>query len=241
MRRSDMKSLNLWWSQNPIPGNFGDILSPIILRKLGYNIVRTERSSSRKFMCIGSTVNFIKTDDTVWGTGIMQDSHSIEKNANYLAVRGPLTGEKVGCETYGDPGLLCSHLWRMESGDKKELGIIPHYVDYKQEDTGNHKQINILNSDPIKVIKDIVECDSIISSSLHGIVVAHSYGIPAGWWKPSDKLSGDGSKFRDYAESVGIDLMPSKTYNSVKMTLPDPLKIKEVQKNLLSALSDFTR
>lgn len=231
-----MESLNLWWSQTPIPGNFGDILSPVLLRKLGYNVIKTSRNTSRKFMCIGSTAKFIKEDDTVWGTGIMQLSDSIEKNANYLAVRGPLTGEKVGCETYGDPGLLCSHLWKMEAEHKKELGIIPHYVDYKQEDTGNHKQINILNSDPIEVIKDITECDSIISSSLHGIIVAHSYGIPAGWWKPSDKLSGDGSKFRDYAESVGIDLIPSKTYSAVKMTLPDPLKIKEVQKNLLSVL-----
>lgn len=233
------RTIDLWWSPSPRPGNFGDILSPIILKKLGYSIKEARRTSSGKFMCIGSTAKFIKPGDTVWGTGIMRDSDPIEKNAKYLAVRGPLTGNKIGCDVYGDPGLLCSHFWPIVRTATKSLGVLPHYVDYKQHDVGGINQIDILNANPIEVVKQINEYDSIISSSLHGIIVAHSFGIPAGWWQPSNKLSGDGSKFEDYALSVGIKLTPEKDYKKVTMTLPPHEKIKQIQKNLLNALQSY--
>jgi hypothetical protein len=234
-----MKDIKLWWPQSPKPGNFGDILSPFILKKLGYSIIEANRNASGKFMCIGSTAKFIKPNDIVWGTGIMRDSDPIEKNARYLAVRGPLTGNKVGCNVYGDPGLLCSHFWPMEKTNTKPLGFIPHYVDYKKHDVGNNDQINLLNANPVEVMKEVVKYNSIISSSLHGIIVAHSYGIPAGWWQPSDKLSGDGSKFEDYARSVDIKLKPFKNYKNVVMTLPTQEKIKQIQENLLDALQSY--
>lgn len=232
-----MKNINLWWSSSPKPGNFGDILSPFILREMGYTITEANRNSSGKFMCIGSTAKFIKPNDTVWGTGIMRDFDPIEKNAKYLAVRGPLTGAKVGCNIYGDPGLLCSHFWPMKSVERNPLGFIPHYVDYNKHDIDGNDQINLLNANPIKVINEVIKYDSIISSSLHGIIVAHSYGIPAGWWQPSNKLSGDGSKFEDYARSVDIKLKPSKNYKNVIMTLPTQEKIKQIQERLLNAIT----
>ena len=233
-----MKYVNMWWSQAPSPGNFGDILSPFILNKLGYTVRIAHRDSSNKFMCIGSTAKFIKPNDVVWGTGIMRDSDPIEKNAKYLAVRGPLTGNKVGCNVYGDPGLLCSYFWPISSSNKKPLGVIPHYVDYNKYNVDGHDQINLLNSNPLNVIKEIVKYDSIVSSSLHGIIVAHSYGIPAGWWQPSNRLSGDGSKFEDYARSVDIKLEPSKDYKNVIMALPTQEKIKQIQENLLNAIQN---
>jgi hypothetical protein len=235
------KNIKLWWSSSPKPGNFGDILSPFILREMGYTVTEVNRNSSGKFMCIGSTAKFIKPDDIVWGTGIMRNSDPIEKNAKYLAVRGPLTGAKVGCDIYGDPGLLCSHFWPLEKKETKRLGFIPHYVDYKKYDVGGNDQINLLNSNPIEVMKHVVKYDSIISSSLHGIIVAHSYGIPAGWWQPSNKLDGDGSKFEDYARSVDIELKPSKNYKNVVMTLPTKEKIKQIQGRLLNAITRTLR
>jgi hypothetical protein len=47
-----------------------------------------------------------------------------------------------------------------------------------------------------------------VSSSLHGIIVAHAFGIPAAWLRWSDKLSGDGVKFRDHAALVGLSMQP---------------------------------
>ena len=123
----------------------------------------------------------------------------------------------------------------MEKVNTKPLGFIPHYVDYQKENTGGHDEIKLLNKNPVEVMRQVNKYDSIISSSLHGIIVAHSYGIPAGWWKPSDKLKGDGSKFEDYAKSVGITLEPESDWKKVKMTLPPPETIKEIQDRLLNA------
>jgi hypothetical protein len=51
-----------------------------------------------------------------------------------------------------------------------------------------------------------------LSSSLHGLIVAHAYGIPAVWCDFADRphaIAGDGTKFHDYFASIGLhDLSP---------------------------------
>ena len=232
-----MKTIKAWWSRGPSPGNMGDILTPILLKKLGINATCCSRRRSEKLMGIGSTAKFIKPNDIVWGTGIMRDSDPIEKNAQYLAVRGPLTGRKVGCKVYGDAGLLTGKLFPYDGKCQEATAIVPHYVDRGIEAGGLH-EIDIINGDPIKVAHEIASYGKIISTSLHGIIIAHSYGVPAAWWKPTDKLNGDGSKFEDYALSVGINLKPESDINKVVWTLPDPKVIDSIQNKLINVIQD---
>lgn len=231
------KEINLFWMKNPKPGNMGDILPPFIFEKLGFKPKYVSENTENKLLSIGSIISRVNEGDTVWGSGIIHRKNKIELDANYLAVRGPLTGEQVGCQTYGDPALLCPLFWKFENESTiKKIGIVPHYVDYELVDG---EKINILNANPINVIKNIIKYESIVSSSLHGIIIAHAYGIPAAWIKLSNNLTGDNSKFEDYALSVDIELRPYDKIEDVKFVLPDSKKIEKIQQDLLNKVNEI--
>ncbi|HCI5723053.1 TPA: hypothetical protein NPO34_005233, partial [Klebsiella variicola subsp. variicola] len=53
------------------------------------------------------------------------------------------------------------------------------------------------------VVDEIISCEYILSTSLHGVIVAQAYDIPTLWIKHND-INTDGIKFYDYFDSVGI-------------------------------------
>jgi hypothetical protein len=125
------------------------------------------------------------------------------------AVRGPYTREQVGAgcpDVYGDPALLLPRFHVPRFPKMHRVGIVPHYVDYHlvKSIVKDCPVINVLNENPIEVADQICECEYIISSSLHGLIVANAYGIPAGWAEFSDDVNGAGFKFHDYYAAIGV-------------------------------------
>ena len=56
-------------------------------------------------------------------------------------------------------------------------------------------------------LDEVSECEHIISTSLHGLIVAQAYGIPVGWAVMSTsetQIPGGNTKFEDYFASVGL-------------------------------------
>jgi pyruvyltransferase len=153
----------------------------------------------------------------VWGTGIAFSDTFIRKPLKIHAVRGPISREIVqrfghDCpEVYGDPCLLLPKFYKgCPTSSMYKLGIIPHVIDYQavrtKYYTHSHVQIIDLFAGIEEVVNRVLECDVLISSSLHGIIVAHTYGRPCMWVKFSDNILGDGTKFHDYLRSVGHDI-----------------------------------
>jgi hypothetical protein len=101
------------------------------------------------------------------------------------------------------------------------VGVFAHYCDLEDPQilAGKWNVINPLG-DPLAVIDHMRKFSPILSSSLHGIILAHAYGIPAAWVRLSDKLFGDGVKFADYADSVGITLTPYARLEDAVPVLP---------------------
>lgn len=158
----------------------------------------------------------------IWSTGFISYSNDehycVRKVNNVASVRGELSkkrlegilGKKLDVPT-GDGGLLASSLIDNKNEKKFSIGIIPHFKE-KHEPRFKELQANYNNSviidltdEPMNVIKAISQCEVIISSSLHGLVVADSFGIPNMRLVYSDKLLGDGFKFDDYYSSYNVE------------------------------------
>lgn len=222
-----------WWSkarfENSKLENFGDALVPFLLENTTSEEFQWVRpNTNRKFgifkrkhyLIIGSIISAATSHSIVWGTGIIQSKDRVKK-AKFLAVRGPKTRDRLlelGHNVpaiYGDPAVLLALLYKQNPKDiKYEYGIVPHYVDYelvkeKYSKYSDIKIINLLTNDVEDVINQFLQCKRILSSSLHGLIVAHTFRIPALWTKVSDKLSGDDIKFQDYFSSVNLNPIES--------------------------------
>lgn len=196
----------------------------------------------QNYLCIGSTImSFDMRNTIVWGTGLLNDKKGFRvksKPKEIRAVRGPLTRQwllEQGVEcpaVYGDPALLLPLYYMPHRNKKYKLGIIPHYTDLTDETV---KSISVL--DGVKLIKisgyknwldfidQINECDFIVSSSLHGIIVSEAYNVPSLWvkFKSSNYIDGWDYKFHDFYCSLGKDIEP---YWVSKTTTYDDLLAK---------------
>lgn len=203
--------------------NYGDLLSKYIVERLSgkeiryYNAPKNRKKwfKTEFLMAIGSIMSYANTKAKVWGSGIISQQDTFGP-ATFYAVRGPKSRQRIlevgyACpQIYGDPALLLPTFFNPKRTITHDLGIIPHYVDYSlvKEAYASYpeiKVIDLLGMNVETITKEILSCDKTISSSLHGLIVSHAYGIPSVWVKYSDKLTGDNIKFEDYLLSVGLE------------------------------------
>lgn len=264
------KSIPLfWWSsvkfEKKQSENFGDIVGPYLIKKItgvGSRFVQPKKRSltdyfTKVYFTVGSILQHADSNSIVWGSGLI-DALTTIKKAKFLAVRGPRTrqilinqGHDVP-EIYGDPALLLPKFYNPKVQPKFSIGIVPHYVDYGlvceiYKSIPEIKVINLLDNSVESVVNQIISCESIISSSLHGLIVAHAYGKPTIWVKFSEKIFGDGIKFFDYLESVskyeltvielnkGLNLSEIKELFSKKGFKIEPKSIENLQKGLIDS------
>ena len=219
-----------------------------------HNLPKPKLSLRRKIS------KFIKSPISVWGTGFINQSPSSYKTllrkVKVYAVRGKITLDRLHeyknvkfvHDVLGDPGLLANRLIDVNKVEKKyKLGIIPHYVD---KDNSLLKNIQVENSimidiqqKPEIVLKQIAECENIISSAMHGLIVADSLGIPNVRMVVSGKLFGGDYKFRDYYSAFDMEL-PSAVVLSPETIIKDidfikqqyqikPQQVEQICQNLL--------
>lgn len=106
---------------------------------------------------------------------------------------------------------------------KYTIGIIPHYKEQdepvfgKLADTFSKSVLINLKAEPMSVYEQIGSCEYVISSSLHGLIISDSFGIPNLHVKATDKLIGgkDGFKFKDYFSGYELEDNPFDINNNV--------------------------
>ncbi len=203
---------NAFWCLNL---NFGDRLTPFIIERFAGEkpFYIDLKDDTKKVMAVGSTLNWANKSCVVWGSGIGNKDEWVNPETTIKAVRGKLSYEacmksKVECpEVFGDPAIILPKLYLPKTYMKYEIGVLPHYIeqdlvfDFILE--RGYKFINVFDEIE-KVINDICSCDCILSSSLHGLIVADAYQIPNKWVVISDRLCGDGTKFHDYYSTTTL-------------------------------------
>ncbi len=186
----------------------------------------------------------------VWGTGFINYAHGDEKfykkNMIFKAVRGNLTknrvekiiGRKLNIPT-ADGGLLASYFIDKIPQKKYDVGIIAHFREkeckefqWLLEKFDNSTFIDVQDS-PENVTKKIAECKTIISSSLHGLIISDSLNIPNIHIVVSDKLIGDGYKFDDYYSSYNLKHEYIKSSDIPSLTLDKIIKNYKISKNMV--------
>jgi pyruvyltransferase len=161
----------------------------------------------------GSLLNF-----SIWGSGYLSEGHRLVNPPNtLLALRGELSRKKIkdafamDTDILGDPGLLFSEYYNPNPLKKFKVGIIPHFKEEGDKIVNDIRSyygpdINIISPrlDIFEFANQVKMCEKILSSSLHGLVLAEAYGIPTARITISDKVIGGDFKFIDYYSGVGI-------------------------------------
>lgn len=216
--------------------NLGDDLNVYLMELLTrkkvvtyYNCFRKKREN---YLCIGSTLEFLSDEHSiVWGSGAICGTTPLKIHPKkVLAVRGPLTrdyllSQGIKCpEIYGDPALLLPLVYSPKVHKKYRIGIIPHFVDinnqYLKEFIANNNNVKLIKIQSYRnwktFINEVNECEFVMSSSLHGLIISDAYSIPNIWIKFSDDVIGDGFKFRDYYASVNKNITDPIIIDSAK-------------------------
>lgn len=234
---------NLFWHFVPNFGmNFGDWIGPYLFEKMtGQNPVlfrpKWATWGGSYYSTVGSILHLIQNRDTaiVWGSGAIRPDARFPSPKEILAVRGPLSREVCVQQGYkcpkcfGDPAvLLPEYIDLSKIGKTRAIGIVPHYVDFEVASRilGKYQDVKVIDvkRSVEDVVTDIASCELILSSSLHGLIVAHCFGVRAAWVQFSDRIIGGGFKFRDYYSSVEVGEIDPITISS-EVTLTELINI----------------
>lgn len=216
--------------------NFGDELGPVVVAALAGASIPVVNGASENaatpsagghLLALGSILHLAGPRDVVWGSGINPTrlpefaglrltgkrwrQQRLFRSLSFRAVRGPLTArlltQRFGIETprvFGDPALLLPRLVPGVRAPVRRYGVIPHYRD-AESFTGQAHVTSVL-APWRETLAFILGCELVIASSLHALIVAEAYGVPARWLRHEDLPSTRTEaafKYNDYYASTG--------------------------------------
>lgn len=226
LSKPNQVNVNAWFVPDSSFSNVGDYLAQVVVEEVcrlknidfhGY--VET----TKHLYSIGSILLGFQ-DATIWGSGFGYDKppkwysfaynwlHRNYHKTDIRAVRGPetrriLTQMGIVCpEVYGDPAVLMPLFYQPNPCPKtREYVLIPHYSKFEKY-RHDPNAISTWVRDYKKFIDSLLEAKLVISSSLHGIILAEAYGIPA--IMLCDTPSADITKYKDWYYSTDREEVP---------------------------------
>jgi len=201
-----------------VVGNAGDIFGRDIISQIYGEQSVNVPNEGRRLLVIGSIGHKILPGDVVCGIGSKTPELAFSRaNADVLVygLRGPMSYEAFRRAGYDvsqvkflfDPGLLIRRFVDTNRlPDSGKIGFIPHYRERGFYWEKTPKGIHLINIDnfPSAVAEEILSCEMVYSSSLHGIIFCHSLGRPCVFVSP--RTNEPLFKYNDYFASVGLPM-----------------------------------
>lgn len=251
-RKQIENQVNLHWfslERSDHKENVGDYLSTVVcdymLLQRGISLKKIV-NRKKNLYAIGSIIDGGAQNATVWGSGLIHGEKYISRfehlfrKLDVRCVRGPETMKvlrKKGYKcpnVYGDPAILMPFIYKPRIlEEKQEYVVVLHHqsnIKYSKEN-----KIDIVTSDYKQFIDKLVNSKLVISSSLHGIILAEAYGIPAILLE--DSSTDDKFKYDDYYQSTGRSNYPiaPSIEDGIKMTPLRLPNLKPLQENLIKS------
>lgn len=202
-----------WWRGVQ---NFGDALAPHILERFAGIEVEWGSICQSKIASIGSILEHIPPlwNGIILGSGKLHEDSRLQimsmgkLTPKILGLRGPLSAKGIRGDYFlGDPGILADELVGLQP-KQWDLGILPHFSDKLLAPrftalikNATVKVIDPTIADPLEVVRQIGACHRIVTSSLHGMIIADAFSIPRRVEIAPTSDGGD-FKFRDYSASI---------------------------------------
>ena len=185
--------------------------------------------TQRILFSVGSIVALARRNAVIWGSGNLNSDFTLlladtdefvgtplvtESAVFFLGVRGPLTRLQTMMQArqippvIGDPALLLGTLFPRETlsstAPVHDLCLILHYADKKWDQKFPKTMHRVDIEAPfLDFLKRLMTCRRVVSSSLHGVIVAHAYNIPALPVRLGNAVAGHNFKFHDHFRSGG--------------------------------------
>ena len=200
------QGLPMWWHVGR--PNFGDDLTPDLFQRLSGVPVRFEpRRTAPHVLGMGSILQKATAASIVCGSGLIEPVGT-RLLARAISVRGELSLQAFASPPddvlLGDPAVLVSEVATPPAQKRHRFGFVPHVRSVDRWQAWNVKGHKLIDpAAPVwKVVDDIASCETIVSQSLHGIIVADAMGVPNVWVAPSDAMRGGRFKFDDYFTTI---------------------------------------
>lgn len=247
-----------YWRKSKRRANFGDYIGSYLFQKITSRPSKDRREDEPHWVTVGSLLGNQHVNELshVWGSGILTTGACFPRPAIIHAVRGPYSAQRCQAQGYpvpkvqGDPALLLPRFYKPKGLRQDVIGIIFHH---------RHKipsgpvppglrYISLVHPDGDDilfeaVLESIATCRAVASSSLHGLIVAHAYGIPALWCAFPETYHCDNIKFLDYYHALGVTAVQDPRL----VTSPDSNKtlwqtwIQEYPQPTVKAITDCAR
>lgn len=204
--------------------NFGDELSPLVISEVSGMPVRWAPLPDADLVGVGSVLNGALARPQlprVFGSGLRgaKDISHTTSPESFVMVRGTLTRDALGLPSdipLGDPGIIARELFAvrpraLQSGSPL---FVPHFAMLRsragREVVSRFRRagwrVALPNERPAAMAAHIAQARVVVTTSLHAIVFAHSYGTPAALLEWNAALVEPAFKYEDYVSALDVPL-----------------------------------